>query len=349
MVTYKEAGVDVEGAERWIRGIRPLVHSTVRPGVLKDVGHFAGLLRLKNAGPYKDPVLVASTDGAGTKIKVAQRFGAHEVIGIDAVAMNTNDVVVYGAVPLFFLDYLAVGKLQPKVMSALVRGLAEGCRRSGCTLLGGETAEMPGVYEPGEYDVAGFCVGMVEREQLIDGSRVRPGDAIVGLASSGVHANGFSLVRKVFTEGQLARYRRQLLVPTRIYVKPVLQAVARLSIHAITHVTGGGLRRRLPSVVARRPGLRVHVIPKSWPVPPIFEAIQRAGRLTSEEMFATFNMGVGMALVCSPGDVARLIHVMAQAMVPAWRIGTVDGSLTSPAQRGKERDTRRRSTWRVRT
>lgn len=322
--TYKQVGVDIEGADRWVRGIRPLVHSTVRPGVLKDVGHFAGLLRLRNAGVFRDPVLVASTDGAGTKIKLAQRFGAHEVVGVDAVAMNTNDVVVYGAAPLLFLDYLAVGKLQPKVMSALMRGVAEGCRQSGCTLLGGETAEMPGVYQPGEYDLAGFCVGIVEREWVLDGSKVRAGDAIVGLASSGVHANGFSLVRAIFTERELARYRAQLLTPTRIYVKPVLRALAAMRVHAIAHVTGGGLHRRLPSLVSQRRRLRVRLHRGRWPIPPIFGAIQRAGQVATEEMFSTFNMGIGMALAVAPADAERLIGLMRRSGVPAWIIGSIE-------------------------
>ena len=314
--------MDVEGVEAWLRRMRPMMRSTWRNGLLPDRGQFAGLFRLKPL-KLRDPVLVASTDGVGTKLKVAQLVNAHEGIGIDAVAMNTNDVLVYGARPLFFLDYLAIGAIQPAVMSAVLRGIVRGCRLSGCTLLGGETAEMPGVYGPGEYDVAGFCVGAVERRRLIDGSAVRAGDAIVGLASSGVHANGFSLVRRALSRAQLRRFARQLLMPTRIYVQPVLQALRRLPVAAIAHVTGGGIARRIPSLVARRPGLRAELFEGSWPVPKIFTVIQEAGRIRTAEMRSTFNMGIGMALVCRSRDARRLIGLMRRTGVPAWTIGTI--------------------------
>ena len=240
--------------------------------------------------------------------------------------MNTNDVLVYGAQPVFFLDYIAIGRLQPALMSGLLRGIVRGCRDSGCALLGGETAEMPGVYGRGEYDVAGFCVGAVERTKLVDGAAVRAGDAVVGLASSGVHANGFSLVRKVFTPRELLRLKARLLVPTRIYVKPVLRALQRFpaSVYAIAHVTGGGLARRLPSLVAKRPGLRVELQTGSWPVPPIFRAIQAAGEVSDEEMLGTFNMGVGMVMACCRVDAAALVRALQQAGLPAWVIGTVE-------------------------
>lgn len=321
--TYRAAGVDIEAADGWLSRMRPLIRTTRRAGVLPDRGQFAGLFRLASSG-VREPVLVASTDGVGTKLKVAQLAGSHASIGIDAVAMNTNDIVVYGAEPLFFLDYLAVGKIQPALMSTLLKGVVDGCRQSGCALLGGETAEMPGVYENGEYDIAGFCVGLVERSRLIDGSAVRAGEVIVGLASSGVHANGFSLVRRVFNRAQLIRLKRQLLAPTRIYVKPVLRAVGRMPIHAIAHITGGGLARRIPGLAGRAPGLAAVLRPGSWRVPEIFRAIQRAGRLRADEMMATFNMGVGMALVCRPGDANRLVRMMEQAGIPAWPIGTIE-------------------------
>ena len=322
-VTYRSSGVDIEGADGWLAKMRPLIRTTRRPGLLPDRGQFAGLFRLAGA-MMRDPVLVASTDGVGTKLTVARRFGAHDVVGIDVVAMNTNDVLVYGAEPLFFLDYIAVGRLQPGLMSQLLRGVVQGCRDSGCALLGGETAEMPGRYARGEYDVAGFCVGVVERAKLIDGSAVRAGEAVVGLASSGVHANGFSLVRRVFSNAQLARWRRHLLVPTRIYVKPVRRALRSCTVHAMAHVTGGGLARRLPSLTAKRPGLRVRLMPRPWPVPPIFPAIQRAGRVSTEEMMRTFNMGIGMAVVVPAAQVARLIALMRRAGIPAWQIGTIE-------------------------
>jgi len=303
--------------------MRQRIRSTHGPEVVDDLGAFAGLYRFP-ARRFRDPVLVASTDGVGTKLTLARTPHDLETIGVDVVAMNTNDVLVYGAQPLFFLDYLAVGRLQPVLMSALLRGIVRGCRQSGCALLGGETAEMPGVYRPGEYDVAGFCVGVADRPRLIDGSGVRAGDAVVGLASSGVHANGFSLVRRVFTNTQLGRYRRQLLVPTRIYVKPVLRLVQRTDIRALVHVTGGGLARRLPSLVSRARGLRVRLHPGRWPIPAIFHAIQQAGTLSVSEMMATFNMGIGMALACRPHDVAGVIRLMGQGGIPAWPIGTIE-------------------------
>ncbi len=325
--TYREAGVHIEAADGWVARMGPLIRSTSRPGVLADRGQFAGLFRLAGL-QLRDPVLVASTDGVGKKLKVAQLVEshgrAHEGIGVDVVAMNANDVLVYGAQPLFFLDYMAMGKLQPATMSRLLKGVVRGCRLSGCALLGGETAEMPGVYRNGDYDVAGFCVGVVERAKLIDGSQVRAGDAIVGLASSGVHANGFSLVRKVFTRAQLKRQARRLLIPTRIYVKPVLEAMRHVSIHAMAHVTGGGMTRRIPSLAARRPGLSAQVWPGRWPVPAIFHAIQAAGALSMKEMFGTFNMGIGMALACAPNDAPRFVRFMGRSGIDAWVIGAIE-------------------------
>lgn len=324
-LSYRKAGVDVEGADKWLSRMRPVVRSTWRGGILPNLGQFAGLFRLK-ALKMKDPVLVASTDGVGTKLKVAQLLNRHAAIGIDAVAMNTNDVLVYGAKPLFFLDYLAVGRLQPFLMSQLLKGVAEGCRQSGCALLGGETAEMPGVYADGEYDIAGFCVGAVERQAIIDGKKVRAGDAIIGLASSGVHANGFSLVRKVFSTAQLRQFRQALLSPTRIYVKPVLQLVRQVPVYAITHITGGGLARRIPSLVSRVYGLRTVVDNGSWVVPSIFERIRKAGGISNSEMARTFNMGIGMALVCRARDAARALRQLKQAGVAAWVIGNIERS-----------------------
>ncbi len=321
-VTYKKAGVDIHVAERLLARVAPMIRATHGPEVLPDLGQFAGLYRLAT-GALRDPVLVSSTDGAGTKITLAQQFGAHEAIGVDVVAMNANDVITYGARPLFFLDYLAMGRLRPATYTALLRGMARGCREAGCALIGGETAEMPGVYAPGEYDVAGFCVGVVSRRTLIDGSAVRAGDAVVGLASSGVHANGFSLVRAVLTSADVKRLRHQLLRPTRMYVKPVLQVCERFSIHAIAHVTGGGLSRRLAGVVKRQPRLQVHRHPGTWPVPSIFQEIQRAGRVDTDEMYRTFNMGIGMALACRRQDACAVIQTFGRLGVQAWAIGEV--------------------------
>jgi phosphoribosylformylglycinamidine cyclo-ligase len=295
----------------------------MRPEVLRDRGQFAGLMRLPLAG-LKEPVLVASTDGVGTKLKVAELCGAYEAIGVDAVAMNTNDVVVYGAQPLLFLDYLAVGSLQPALMSRLLKGIVRGCRESGCALLGGETAEMPGLYKRGEYDVAGFCVGIVDRARLIDGSGVRAGDAVIGLASSGVHANGFSLVRQALGPARLRAMAARLCAPTRIYVRPVLDMLKAAPVRAIAHITGGGLARRLPSLTKRRPRLAARWTPASWPVPAVFRQIQRAGGIAEQEMFRTFNMGIGMALACRARDAGRLLAVARRHRVPAWIIGSIE-------------------------
>ncbi len=345
-VTYRTAGVNIKAADAWLDGMKPLIRSTSRAEVLADRGQFAGLFRLAKTR-YRDPVLVSSTDGVGTKLKVAQllapmresdarrqervarsdrRMNAHVAIGIDCVAMNVNDVIAYGAEPLFFLDYLAVGRIQPALLSRLLRGVVNGCRQSGAALLGGETAEMPGVYADGEYDIAGFCVAVAERSALIDGAAARAGDRIIGLASSGVHSNGFSLVRKVFTEAELTRYGPQLMKPTRIYVKPVLAAVRRFPVRAITHVTGGGISRRIPSLVSNARGLAARLAPGSWTVPKIFRAIQAAGAVSDDEMARTFNMGIGMALVCRPQDAKPLIKLMQEAGVAARSIGSIERS-----------------------
>ena len=320
--TYRQAGVDIAATDRWLARLKPLIRATHGPGVLPDRGQFASLFDLSSRR-LRDPVLVSSTDGVGTKLKVAQLVGDHASIGIDVVAMNVNDVVVYGAQPLFFLDYIAVGTVTPTLLSVLLRGIARGCRQSGCALIGGETAEMPGVYQRGEYDVAGFCVGAAPRRELIDGSQVRDGDAVVGLASSGVHANGFSLVRRVFSLAELRRLKRQLLTPTRIYVKPILAVARRFPITAMAHVTGGGLARRLPSLVAAKPTLSVRWSPGAWTIPTVFRTIQAAGRIQLQEMYATFNMGIGMALTCRRSHASSIIRLLARQGVRAWPIGTV--------------------------
>ena len=322
-LTYRRSGVDIGGADRWLARMQPLIRSTFSAGVLRDRGQFAGLFRLQ-ALRLRDPVLVASTDGVGTKLQVARLLGRHEGIGVDAVAMNVNDILVYGATPLLFLDYLAVGRMEPRVMSQLLRGVVRGCRDAGCALLGGETAEMPGSYGPGEYDIAGFCVGAVERSKLLTGRAVRAGDAVLGLASSGVHANGFSLVRRALTEAQLKRHGWALLAPTRIYVRPILRALSRYPVAALAHVTGGGVSRRIPSLVSQVKGLRVRLMPGSWPVPPVFGVIQRAGRISEAEMLRTFNMGIGMALVCRRQHVEGLLRLLRQAGERAWQIGRVE-------------------------
>ncbi len=303
-MTYKQSGVDIEAADAAVRRIGPLARSTFRPEVLGGIGAFAGFVKVP-AG-YHDPVLVASTDGVGTKLRVAFLADRHDTVGIDLVAMGVNDVLVHGAEPLFFLDYLALGKVVPEKVEAIVKGIAEGCRRAGCALVGGETAELPDFYPAGEYDLAGFAVGVAERTRLIDGSQVKPGDRLLGLISSGLHSNGYSLVRKVVFErmglkvgdllpGLQRSVADELLTPTRIYVKPILDLLKAVRVHAMAHITGGGLTGNVPRVLP--PGCKAVIESGSWSVPPIFALIREHGQIAEDEMFRTFNMGIGLVLV----------------------------------------------------
>ena len=321
-ITYRAAGVDLALADRWVQDLRRVVRSTRRPEVVGELEGFGGLFQL-DGGRY----LVASADGAGTKVKLAQWAGRHTGIGVDAVAMNVNDILTFGAAPLFVLDYLAMGRLDRRIMGALVRGVALGCRESGAALLGGETAEMPGCYGPGEYDIAAFAVGIVDRRQLVDGRSVRRGDVVVGLASSGVHSNGFSLVRRVWPPARLRRdpaLLRRLLIPTRIYVRQVLAAQRVVRLKAMAHITGGGLARRLPSLVAHARGrCAVQLRPRRWTVPAVLRAVQRAGHLADEEMERTFNMGIGFAIVCAARDASRLQRALRGHRMASWIIGDI--------------------------
>jgi phosphoribosylformylglycinamidine cyclo-ligase len=303
--TYKDAGVDIDRAEAFIDQIRPLVKSTHRTGVLADIGHFGGLFHL-DVQKYRDPVLVSATDGVGTKVKIAVLMDKHDTIGIDLVAMCVNDIIVHGATPLFFLDYLAMGRLCNAVATQIIEGITQGCRRARCSLIGGETAEMPGIYQPGEYDLAGFVVGVVEREHVIDGSDIAVGHQIIGVGSSGLHANGYSLVRKVLLEQQgysLADevpelggpLGEELLKPTRIYADTVLNLLRDFPLSGICHVTGGGLTENLPRILPKP--CRAAVRLGSWPVPPIFRFLQKKGNIPEAEMLRTFNNGVGLVLV----------------------------------------------------
>jgi len=306
-LTYKQAGVDIEAGEEAVRRIIPLAQKTFRPEVLGGIGAFAGFFRVPTG--YREPVLVASTDGVGTKLKVAVMLDRHDTVGIDLVAMGVNDLLAHGAAPLFFLDYLAVSKLVPAQVEAIVSGIAEGCRQAGAALIGGETAELPGVYAPGEYDLAGFAVGIVERGRIVDGSTVKPGDRILGLASSGLHSNGYSLARKVIFErlglgvtdllpGGGRSVGEELLTPTRIYVRPVLDLLAALPVAAMAHITGGGITGNLPRVLPE--GCRAVIERGTWPVPAIFELIRTGGEVAEAEMYRTFNMGLGFLLVVAP-------------------------------------------------
>lgn len=307
MTDYRQAGVDIERGEEVVRRIRPLARSTFRPEVLGDIGTFGGLFRL-GAERYVDPVLVSGTDGVGTKLKLAFLMDRHDTVGIDLVAMCVNDIIVSGAEPLFFLDYLAVGELVVSKAEAIVQGIAEGCRQAGCSLIGGETAELPSFYQKGEYDLAGFSVGVVEREAILTGKKIQPGDAVIGLASSGLHSNGFSLARRVLLEqaelsldssldGMDNTLGETLLTPTRIYVKTILPLIKDFSIHGLAHITGGGITRNVPRVLPQ--GCRADIRKNTWPIPPIFSHIQKFGHVEEDEMYRVFNMGIGFVLVVS--------------------------------------------------
>ena len=327
-LSYRAAGVDIEAGEELVRRIGPAARATHRSGVLGGLGGFGGLFDLRASG-YRDPILVAGTDGVGTKLLLAIETGRHDSIGIDLVAMCVNDVVVQGAEPLLFLDYFATGALSVETGAAVVNGVARGCQQAGCALLGGETAEMPGMYAAKHYDLAGFCVGAVERERLIDGTKVRAGDVLLGLASSGVHSNGYSLVRAIlarsgqpldsaFGDGTLAD---ALLSPTRIYVKPLLNALATVDIHALAHITGGGLTENIPRVIPAGLSLRIDLA--SWPLPALFTWLRDAGQLAQAEMLKTFNCGIGMVAVVAPADVDAVCSVLSAAGEQVFRVGEV--------------------------
>lgn len=332
---YREAGVDVEAGRAFVSRIRNTVNSTHRPEVLGGLGGFSGLFSLP--GGFQEPILVSGTDGVGTKLKLAHNLDRHDTVGIDLVAMCVNDVLTSGAQPLFFLDYLATGKLNSEQLEAVVTGIAAGCKQAGCALLGGETAEMPGFYQAGEYDLAGFCVGIVEKSKLLDGTRVNVGDAAVGLASSGVHSNGFSLVRKIagdrafdwnFQPEKLGgkSLPEVLLTPTVIYVQPVLEALeGGLEIHGMAHITGGGLPENLPRCLGANQSVKIDI--NSWPRLPIFEWIAVAGPVSEIDMLNTFNMGIGFVLLVDKSAVDRTVGFFESRGINAFEIGEViDGN-----------------------
>lgn len=329
MTTYREAGVDIEAGDKFVDRIKPLVRSTFRPEVLTDLGGFGGLFGLRS-DKYKEPVLVSGTDGVGTKLKLAFMMDRHDTVGIDLVAMCVNDIAVSGAEPLFFLDYFATGKLSVEKAQEVVKGIAEGCRQAGCALIGGETAEMPSMYADGEYDLAGFAVGVVEKGKLVDGKTITAGDAIIGLASTGLHSNGYSLARRVLfdqaklsTESQLPELDRSLgevlLAPTRIYAKQILSLIQECPIKGIAHITGGGITENLPRVFPE--GVGAKISRKAWPVPPIFDVMSRLGSVNREEMYRVFNMGIGLMLVVPPDSVADVLAQAAALGDRGWRIG----------------------------
>ncbi|MFQ6038601.1 MAG: phosphoribosylformylglycinamidine cyclo-ligase [Candidatus Aminicenantales bacterium] len=318
-MSYKKAGVDIDKADAFVKKLRPLVEKAGRPEVLGRIGGFSGLFKPRFQ-KHRDPVLVSATDGVGTKILVAEMLGKYDTIGIDLVAMCANDVVVTGAEPLFFLDYIATGKLDPEKMLQVMRGIAAGCREAGCALIGGETAELPGMMAANRFDLAGFCVGAVGRRRLIDGRTCRSGDVVVGLASSGLHSNGFSLVRKLFSPGEIrSGLGRVLLRPTKIYARTVLRLVGSVRVKALAHITGGGFIDNIPRVLPR--GLEARIAKGSWPVPMIFRTIQRHGHIEEGEMLRTFNMGVGMVVILSPRSVRKALEHLSGWGQRAWVIG----------------------------
>ncbi len=323
-VTYKRAGVDVKGADDFIRAIQPLAHLTRRPGLLRGIGSFGGLFQM-NSHAGHDSVLVASADGVGTKLCLARLAGWYTPLGVDLVAMNVNDILCAGARPLFFLDYIAAGRLDPGVLLNVMRGVVRGCVESDCVLLGGETAQMPLVYKPNDFDLAGFAVGVVKQKEIVTGDRIRPGHVLLGLASNGIHANGFTLVQKVFSKKVLKAKGRELLKPTRIYVRPVLDLLKRrLPVLGIAHITGGSFENKVPRILPA--GVDAVVKTGCWPVPPVFREIQAAG-VSKHEMFKTFNMGIGMVLVLPALHAAKAQGFLKRHGVASWVIGkAVKGS-----------------------
>ena len=330
-VNYEKAGVNLEAGYEVVRRIKQHVASTQRKGTMGNIGAFGGMFDLASLN-IKEPVLVSGTDGVGTKLKIAFALDKHDTIGIDAVAMCVNDVLAQGAEPLFFLDYVALGHNIPEKVEAIVAGVAEGCRQAGCALIGGETAEMPGMYEGGDYDIAGFTCGVVEKSQLIDGSKVKVGDVLVGIASSGVHSNGFSLVRKVVSDNNLdfnasyeelngAKLGETLLTPTKIYVRQVLEVIRNCDVHGICHITGGGFDENIPRVLSEGQGLEI--TEGTWEILPVFRLLEKYGNIPHREMFNIFNMGIGMVIVLDKSEAEKAVEILTAAGEKASVIGRV--------------------------
>ena len=326
-MTYRDAGVDIDAGNELVERIKPLVKRSFRPEVMGGLGGFGALFDL--SGKYREPVLVSGTDGVGTKLKLAQQLGRHDTIGIDLVAMCVNDVLVQGAEPLFFLDYFATGKLDVDTTVAVVGGIARGCELSGCALIGGETAEMPDMYGPGEYDLAGFCVAAVEKSRLLDGAKVRAGDVLIGIASSGPHSNGYSLVRRIYDRaGRPAdldvggvKLADALMAPTTLYVKPILELLQAHDLHGMAHITGGGLTENIIRVIPDGMGLDIDA--SAWTLPPVFDWLQREGAVENTEMWRTFNCGIGFVLVVAPDQLAAVQADLARLQLAHWQIGEV--------------------------
>ena len=335
-LSYRDAGVDIDAGDALVEAIKPYAKRTMRPEVLTGIGGFGALVEISKK--YKNPVLVAGTDGVGTKLKLAFEWNKHDTIGIDLVAMSVNDILVQGAEPLFFLDYFACGKLDVPTATEVIKGIAAGCEQSGCALIGGETAEMPGMYHVGEYDLAGFAVGVVEKENIIDGKSITPGDVVLGLASSGAHSNGYALIRKIIERAKPnpdaafhgKTLRAAILAPTRIYVKPMLELMKQVKIKGIAHITGGGLTENIPRIL--QGGLTAVIRKSAWPRPALFSWLQEHGNVAESEMHRVFNCGVGMVVVVAQRDAEAAMDLLRQRGETVWRIGVVERQSLGQAQ-----------------
>ncbi|AIO65816.1 phosphoribosylformylglycinamidine cyclo-ligase [Burkholderia oklahomensis] len=335
-LSYRDAGVDIDAGDALVDKIKPFAKKTLRDGVLGGIGGFGALFEVPKK--YREPVLVSGTDGVGTKLRLAFHLNKHDTVGQDLVAMSVNDILVQGAEPLFFLDYFACGKLDVETAATVVKGIAQGCELSGCALIGGETAEMPGMYPDGEYDLAGFAVGAVEKSKIIDGSTIAEGDVVLGIASSGIHSNGFSLVRKIIERANpdlSADFHGRpladaLMAPTRIYVKPLLALMEKIAVKGMAHITGGGLVENIPRVL--RDGLTAELAKNAWPLPPLFQWLQQHGGVADAEMHRVFNCGIGMAVIVSAADADEALRQLTDAGEQVWKIGAVRASREGEAQ-----------------
>jgi phosphoribosylformylglycinamidine cyclo-ligase len=327
-LSYRDAGVDIDAGDRLVENIKPYAKRTMRPEVLSGIGGFGGLVEISKK--YREPVLVSGTDGVGTKLKLAFELNRHDTVGIDLVGMSVNDILVQGAEPLFFLDYFACGKLDVEAATEVIKGIAHGCEQSGCALIGGETAEMPGMYPVGEYDLAGFAVGVVEKASIITGANIQAGDAVLGLASNGAHSNGYSLVRKIIERSHPdldAKFDGErtladcIMAPTRIYVKPLLALMQTLTVKGMAHITGGGLTENVPRVLPAN--VVAELDSKTWQTPRLFDWLREQGNVAAQEMFRTFNCGIGMVVVVSQADAARAISQLQASGETVWQIGQI--------------------------
>lgn len=326
-ITYRDAGVDIEAGDALVEQIKPFAKRTMRPEVMGSIGGFGSLFAMPKK--FKEPVLVSGTDGVGTKLKLAFQLNKHDTVGIDLVAMSVNDILVQGAEPLFFLDYFACGKLEVGTAAAVIKGIAEGCEQSGCALVGGETAEMPGMYPAGEYDLAGFAVGCVDRANIIDGKNISAGDIVLGLASSGAHSNGYSLIRKLIEKSGIdmesdfhgRKFKDVVMAPTKLYVKSILQLLEAMPVKGMAHITGGGITENVPRVLPE--GLTAEINAKSWELPPLFKWLQAQGNIANLEMYKTFNCGIGMAVIVSPESAEKAKEMLALAGETVYQIGKI--------------------------